>query len=80
MIDHVQENFYHVLECNTLPRDNEVILPDPDAPELPPPFKADTPPPPIYHDINDLPVKKEKVRKNDYTNCSIPSERTNIST
>ena len=76
--DLVQEHHYHELECRLVPRENEfeVILPDPDAPELPPPFKAESTPPPIYHDISDLPNKGAQVRQNEYTNCILTSGKT----
>ena len=44
------------------------IPPDPDAPELPPPFKPEPSPPPIYHDILDLPANKvHAAAQNEYT-------------
>lgn len=44
------------------------IPPDPDAPELPPPFKPEPSPPPIYHDILDLPANKVHAAvQNEYT-------------
>ena len=72
----MQEHFYHVLECNRAPRgiDLEIILPDPDAPELPPPFKEESSaPPPIYHDISDLPGRRAAVRQNGYTDHTLTS-------
>ena len=71
----MQEHFYHVLECNRPPKGIEVILPDPDAPELPPPFKEESPtPPPIYHDISDIPGRGAPVRQNEYTNHTLTSK------
>ena len=49
MFFNTQEHFYHVLE-----NAKKAIPPDPDAPELPPPFKPEPSPPPVYHDILDL--------------------------
>lgn len=44
---------------------NEHIAPDPDAPQLPPPYKPD--PPPVYHDINDLSTRRAVVtEENEY--------------
>ena len=66
----MQEHLYHELECNKTPRgiNSEVILPDPDPPELPPPFKEEPPaPPPIYQDISDITAEGRAVRLNDYT-------------
>ena len=57
-----------MLECNRTPRgiDSEVILPDPDAPELPPPFKEESPaPPPIYQDISDVTAEGTAVIQNE---------------
>ena len=70
----MQENFYHILECNRTPQgiDSEVILPNPDAPELPPPFKKESPvPPPIYQDISDLTGGATKVSQNEYTDSKL---------
>ena len=62
-----QEHHYFVLESNgvrALNRD-EKIAPDPDAPELPPPYKPD--PPPVYHDINELSTRRAVViEENEY--------------
>lgn len=55
----LQKHIYHLLESNRASQgiDSEVILPDPDAPELPRPLKEESPaPPPIYQDISDLTV------------------------
>ena len=71
----MQEHFYHELECNKPPRgiDLEVKLPDPDPPEFPPPFKEESPPPPIYHDISDLPGRGAAMRQNEYTDHTLTS-------
>ena len=56
----VQVHHYHVLECREITPGQsvgEVILPDPDAPELLPPFKPDNAPmeqPPVYQEITEL--------------------------
>ena len=56
----MQVHHYHVLECREITLGQsvgEVILPDPDAPELPPPFKPDNAPmeqPPVYQEITEL--------------------------
>ena len=52
-----QEHYYHVLEKDIASHGVKVIPPDPDAPELPPPFKPGSPPPdppPIYQDITEI--------------------------
>ena len=52
-----QEHYYHVLEKDIASYGAKVIPPDPDAPELPSPFKPGSPspdPPPIYHDITEI--------------------------
>ena len=57
IVTYTQEHFYHVLEKNRVPCKDKVIPRDPDAPELPPPFKSGSPspdPPPIYHDITEI--------------------------
>ena len=74
MIIHMQQkyrniNFYHVLEIsnNRAPNSNETILPDPDAPDLPPPLEPDsqdTDTSPVYKDINELSCKP-----NNMANC-----------
>ena len=60
----IQERHYHVLECHeTAQNESVVIVPDSDAPELPPPFKPDnssTEPPPIYQEITDLEVSRDQ--------------------
>ena len=69
MHTHAQEHFYHVLE-NTKKAElvTEVIHPDPDAPELPPPFKPEASPPPVYQDIHKLSTKKVvTATQNEYT-------------
>ncbi len=58
----MQVHHYHVLECcEVISRrnigDSEVVLPDPDAPELPPPFNPDNAPMeqhPIYQEVTEL--------------------------
>ena len=55
---------YHVLECRTQETAYSLdeILPDPDAPELPPPYVPDVdgrdstrePPQHFYHELNEL--------------------------
>ena len=73
-----EEHLYHVLENNTVPHQAhgaEVILPDPDAPVLPPPYKPDYSTP-VYHGISELPIRGEAARPNQYTDCTIPSSDT----
>ena len=66
----MEEHHYHVLESQEgTQSDNRVILPDPDAPELPPPFKPDDSPhepPPIYQEIAEL-SRDSKQHKKDNT-------------
>lgn len=70
------EHHYYVLENNRAPHDHgvEVILPDSDAPALPPPYKPD--PVPVYHDIRELPIRGATASRNQYTNCTISSAQT----
>ena len=63
-----------MLENNKVPRGAEGILPDPDAPELPPPYKPDSTP--VYHDISELPIRGAAARQNQYTDCTISSSDT----
>ena len=55
---------YHVLENNRVPCSSEVIPPDPNAPELPPPLEPDSQDndtPPVYQDIAELSCKPNKL-------------------
>ena len=55
---------YHVLENNRAPCSSEVIPPDPNAPELPPPLEHDSQDndtPPVYQDITELSCKLNKL-------------------
>ena len=59
-----QEHLYHVLENNRAPCSSEVIPPDPNAPELPPPLEPDSQDndtPPVYQDITELSCKPNKL-------------------
>ena len=64
----IQEHHYHVLEClEAAQNDSVVIISDPDAPELPPPFKPDdssTEPPPIYQEITEVSGDQKQHEKN----------------
>ena len=64
----IQEHHYHVLECHEAAQnDSVIIVPDPDAPELPPPFKPDnssTEPPPIYQEITEVSRDQKQHEKN----------------
>ena len=60
----MQEHLYHVLENNRVPCSSEVIPPDPNAPELPPPLEPDSQDsdtPPVYQDITELSCKPNKL-------------------
>ena len=60
----IQEHLYHVLENNRAPCSSEVIPPDPNAPELPPPLEPDSQDnatPPVYQDITELSCKPNKL-------------------
>ena len=60
----IQEHLYHVLENNRVPCSSEVIPPDPNAPELPPPLEPDSQDndtPPVYQDITELSCKPNKL-------------------
>ena len=60
----IQEHLYHVLENNRVPCSGEVIPPDPNAPELPPPLEPDSQDndtPPVYQDITELSCKPNKL-------------------
>ena len=53
-----------MLENNGAPCNSEIISPDHDAPELPPPLQPDsqdTDTPPVYQDINEFSCKPNKV-------------------
>ena len=55
---------YHVLENNRAPCGGEVIPPDPNAPELPPPLEHDSQDndaPPVYQDITEISCKPNKL-------------------
>ena len=59
---------YHVLESNKVPCSDEVIPPDPNAPELPPPLEPDSQDndtPPVYQDITELSCKRNKFDDSD---------------
>ena len=61
---HIQEHLYHVFENNRAPCSSEVIPPDPNAPELPPPLEPDSQDndtPPVYQDITELLCKPNKL-------------------
>ena len=60
----IQEHLYYVLENNRAPCSDEVIPPDPNAPELPPPLEPDSQDndtPPVYQDITELSCKPDKL-------------------
>ena len=65
----LKEHFYHILESNklSLGNMNEVISPDPDAPELPSPLQPDSQDTsdtsPLYQDI------KLSCKPNEVTDC-----------
>ena len=53
-----------MLENNGAPCNSEIISPDHDAPQLPPPLEPDsqdTDTPPVYQDVNELLCKPNKV-------------------
>ena len=72
----IQEHHYYVLENNGRPLEKkcEPIAPDPDAPELPPPYKPD--PSLLYHDINELSTRRAVVtEENEYASVTPQADR-----
>ena len=70
ILTHNTGHLYHdiVLENNRAPCSNEVIPPDPNAPELPPPLESDpqdNDTPSVYQDITEIPCKHNKFDDSD---------------